>query len=717
MAGFLDGADSSFGLKPYLGTVAPRETWVENTLMKNDKDGGTSGRKGENNVYPNRVKVRLVTLHDQIEDDNDLPFATVMGNPFMSTGQGNSWPSHMLEGGESVIVYATDMGEDQKFIVSDVFLSSQSSVDLNSDVKSNSYTRPFLMNSKDYQEYRNVVNNLSLANENVEGFSLGTNQSITGIDFSQFDGVFDPATMRSMDVSLPFTTGSGVRLTNAHKRYDSLLDKETVKPTCKDDNLIAGITSALSEFSKLLINVEKYNNFYVNSLTGLLVNLDGEIDLIAKKIGGLMTAQVSSIRNSIFSTVEKRINSFINQLIPEELKPEFGEGMKGIMSTIYCLFENILGGLKNTVKNFLKALVGKFLNAPLCAAEQFLGTLLGDVMGGITDTISPILSSLTSTLGGALGSVNSLINKALAGVGLLYSFIGCDEFKCPLPSKFDNKLGPSQQEKDNIAKITERMSSISSGIGGLNLPSVFQKTDGDPSTVAALVGECESNLLRCGPPIVEIFGGSGVGGAANAVVSEIGEIIGADVVDRGLGYQEKPPYVTFRDACGDGNAARGKAIINPDDGGIDRIIIESPGYGYNNTFNRIITTSGIVETDVINETANSNSASVTGQIDDVVVVNPGFGYSKSDTIEVDGAELRPVILGGRVVDVEVINPGNGFTSIPDITINTKTGIGANFVSVLKFTPISEISEVLDPTQVISVIDCIDKPLSRKKVGE
>ena len=44
------------------------------------------------------------------------------------------------------------------------------------------------------------------------------------------------------------------------------------------------------------------------------------------------------------------------------------------------------------------------------------------------------------------------------------------------------------------------------------LPSVFKKVDGDPSTVAALVGECETNILRCGPPTIEIFGGSGVGG-------------------------------------------------------------------------------------------------------------------------------------------------------------------------------------------------------------
>ena len=59
---------------------------------------------------------------------------------------------------------------------------------------------------------------------------------------------------------------------------------------------------------------------------------------------------------------------------------------------------------------------------------------------------------------------------------------------------------------------------------------MFKKTEGDPSTVAALVGDCETNVLRCGPPRIEIFGGSGVGGFANAVVNNTGQIIGASIL-------------------------------------------------------------------------------------------------------------------------------------------------------------------------------------------
>ena len=445
----------------------------------------------------------------------------------------------------------------------------------------------------------------------------------------------------------------------------------------------------------------------------MVVNFEAELLQITRKIGGIMTAKVSGIRDYLFGEIEEKINSFTNKLIPEEIKPTFAEGLRGVMNNIFCLFGNVIGGLNGMIKNFLKSLIGNFVNAPLCAAEQMIGAMMGDILGGITNTIGPILSSLTATLGGALGSVTSLINKALGGIGLLFNFLGCDDLKCPLPSRFDNKLGPSQGQKDKVNNIMKGISGISSSLGldDAGDSSIFKKSDGDPSVVASLVGGCDSNILRCGPPTVEIFGGSGVGGVVNAIVAETTEIAGANILDRGLGYQEKPPYVTFRDACGDGAGARAKAIINPDDGGIDGILIESPGYGYLSNFDRIITSSGTIDSDV-----GVEGESMTGQIDSVVVAMPGFGYNSTDTITAGNAEFEPVVLAGRIVGVNIINKGSGFTNIPDLQINSQTGRGADLRAILKFVPSTEVSEKLDPTQVISVVDCVEKPLTRDRVG-
>ena len=725
MAGILEGSDSFTGINWWIGQVAPRETWAENTLLKNDKDVGVSDRKGENNVYPNRVKVRVVGYHDQIEDDNELPFASIVGNPFISSGYGSAPNLHQLEGGESVLGVWLDGDDEQKPVITNVFLASQSSADSKTtDLKSNTYVRPHVRkrSKKRGTAFNNTDSDGAIkttSTSNEQGEKVGTNEKITEEKYEKEDGKNDSETGRNTQIVNPAVSGSSDAETNAHKNNENMLDQKSDRPTCKRDNSISIITGALGDLSGMLINAEKYGDFYYHAITGLQLDFDAEMDLITKKIGGVMSAKVNGIRDTIFSSVEEKVNSFTNKLIPEDLKTQFAEGVRGVMGTMYCLFENLIGGLKNTIGNFLKTLVGKLLNAPLCAAEQILGALLENIMGKIKSLIGPILGSLTATLGGALGSVNSLINKAMAGIGLLYDFIGCQEFKCPLPSRFDNKLGPSQSERDDFTKSLGFMSNISNAIGGgddpSNLPSMFKRTEGDAATVAALVGECETNVLRCGPPIIEIFGGSGVGGFANAVVNNNGQIIGANILDRGLGYTEKPPYVTFKDACGDGQAARGTAIIG-DDGGIDAILIEAPGYNYNNTYTITLTTSGVLESDVVSELANSDGESMVGQISDVAIIDPGSGYNTTDTLEVDGAQLTPIVLGGRIVGVEVVNGGTGFTTIPEITVNSDTGIGANLRPVLKFVSVTEVSEELDPTQVIEVIDCIEKPLSRRRIG-
>ena len=223
-------------------------------------------------------------------------------------------------------------------------------------------------------------------------------------------------------------------------------------------------------------------------------------------------------------------------------------------------------------------------------------------------------------------------------------------------------------------------------------------------------------------------GGDGIGGLANAVVNNLGQIIGVDLIDRGFGYsQDNPPYVTFRDACGKGKGGRGRVIIDPDDpdGKIDNVVIDYPGYDYPTNDGEVITIYGTIPGNGSDNTNSSDGSTVTGQVDGVEVNNPGYGYNPDDTIDVNGAPadgsgaggtddptggaiLTPVIIGGSVVDVKVENGGLGFTEIPTITINSDTGIGADLSAFLRFTSIEELSQPLDPAKVIKVINCVSK---------
>ena len=135
-------------------------------------------------------------------------------------------------------------------------------------------------------------------------------------------------------------------------------------------------------------------------------------------------------------------------------------------------------------------------------------------------------------------------------------------------------------------------------------------------------------------------------------------------------------------------------------------------------------------------------------LSDVVVENTGFGYEPTDTVTVSGGSVSPdginideapgkaevelEVVDGRVVGANVVNSGFGFTDIPEITINSDTGVLARITPILKFTKIDDASQIADtnipfdreltklpeeiaklPSEipqdaVITVIDCVTK---------
>jgi hypothetical protein len=716
---------TSFGknVNWWIGVVAPRSAWADGGLLTNDKEVGLKSNDPKIDVYYNRVKVKVVGYHDNITNPRDLPWANLLASPMLASGYGFKEQTHMLEGGESVFGFWMDGEDEQKPCIVGVFYRHKRAFDNQPPLKGSA---PKDINSAGLKDALDpqptgatagtkIASKDPIPEETYNASPKYVRDPITG-------RMTRDKTIRPSKTNEPSTKkGMG----DAAETHHGLLNIKTNRPTCKRDGAVGEITGALADFTEFLLTVQGYANFYVNGVTGVLTNLQGEIDIIAKKIAKIMTGVFNSVRDYLFSKIGKGISDFIGKSLADELVPIFGEANKKIMDQIYCIFENLISALLKTIKDFLIALVGNFVNAPLCAAEQFMGAIMNKLLNDMQQAIGPILDTLTETLGGALGKVNEVIGEALKYIGIIYKFIGCDGFKCPLPSSFSNAYGPSQKERDNANKIFKSISILNittavdengktkQTLGGFldeagnNTESMFGLTPEDKANaqyVASIVGGCPTKVLRCGPPQVEIFGGDGIGGAANAVVNNLGEIIGVNVTDIGFGYSpEKPPYVTFRDACGNGAGARGRAII--ENGGIVRIVIDNGGYGYLNNFGDVITTEGTIPG---NPATGNETDELVGQIDDVEVVNPGFGYNPDDTITVDGAELRPVIIGGKILDVEVLNPGTGFVSIPDITINSETGIGADLSAVLKFTKVNELSQPLDPAKVVQVINCVTR---------
>ena len=150
------------------------------------------------------------------------------------------------------------------------------------------------------------------------------------------------------------------------------LNRKTSRPTCKRDNLIGEITGYLGDFAELLIGVEQYADFYINTVTGAAVNILGELKLITKSISGILTGVINKVRDTIFAFVGDKVAGFINTILPDEVKPILGDATKTILDLLYCLFEKFIVGLRDIIEEMLNSLIGQFINAAACAAEEFI---------------------------------------------------------------------------------------------------------------------------------------------------------------------------------------------------------------------------------------------------------------------------------------------------------------------------------------------------------
>jgi hypothetical protein len=193
--------------------------------------------------------------------------------------------------------------------------------------------------------------------------------------------------------------------------------------------------------------------------------------------------------------------------------------------------------------------------------------------------------------------------------------------------------------------------------------ATLSKTPGNRSAS----GSCYAGPpVSCGPPIVKIFGGGGLGGAATplfgSVVGEVGSktgsIIGIQLTNPGYGYQF-PPFVEITDECGQGYGAVARAVLN-DDGTIKYIYIVSEGENY-----------------PINE-------EIPYFIDEVVVEESGNDYTENDTVtDENGNEFAFELYNGSITKITPIN--NSVSDLPVLTVNSNTGSGADLRPILTTT--------------------------------
>ena len=175
--------------------------------------------------------------------------------------------------------------------------------------------------------------------------------------------------------------------------------------------------------------------------------------------------------------------------------------------------------------------------------------------------------------------------------------------------------------------------------------------------------------------------------------------------------------------------------------GVVNAVITNPGQGYlPTTTETTLGEDGSLNTKEVLPDPNANydgEVSYVTSLADVIVQNTGFGYSDGDTVTIGGgsvgsslgvgdetdvgagagavqspgqAEVELNIQDGLIVGANVVNGGFGFTNLPDLTINSETGVGGRLLPVLNFTKVQDVSKLVESARqsAVTVISCITK---------
>ena len=688
------------GFKWFIGQVTTDPKWRE---------------KCEVNGY--RAKVRIVGVHppDKEIPDSELPWAVFLSSPNFGLGNNYGGQSFCVQGGETVMGFFLDGDEGQQPVVFGGLPQA-----------------PFVGEPVSYEKAVSDETSFFQPISFKQAYEYGAHIKLTKECIPNPKGGFLSSNNQIID-------DKGVYCETHIEKVNN--EKIVVKKAQKCTKPAQVMSDAIKEMKGIISYVERLEPTpfgYVDKIFNIPVpteEFDKLLGKVSSKIGGALSVNLRLAKAEMMVKINDTVDSALKFTEPDYLLKKLKIDDK--LGELSCLFENILGGLGNMIKNLLKQTLGKLVSLPLCAAENFLGGLISDITDKISSAIGPaingitgILNTLSNPLGSLLGGMPGLpdftqtMKKALGFAQVGLKLFSCEGQECEQdPTDWDLNVGPdglAKPDMGRIGKISDSLNMIPKieGIGEAIFPglkNVKNPFTGISSAIDGLGTTAQQRLLeidinnedgglidivggcsgadgpfgkRCGPPSVQFFGGEGIGGFGKAVINEIGEIIGVTMSDMGFGYTS-PPLVTFIDECENGRGASGKAILK--DGKIIKVVMQESGSGY---------LGGGV--------SDGDGEQVIAVIDGIDVVGTGVGYEQGDTITTgDGQVLEPIIQDGRIIGANPLDVIDGVSGLPDLTINTKTGFGANIRPSLNFVKVEDYGKPLLPTtKVIQVIDCV-----------
>ena len=731
----------------WIGQVVDQSKWIGN--LPTTPTDTTEDHKG----FDFRYKVRIMGYHTGSPEDlpdDQLPWANIM-YPVTAGTSGGAVHTPQLRQGNFVYGFFLD-GEDAQM--------------------------PIIMGVIGYNQYTALLKDIPEGGgfAPFSGYTVDDTVPRNALGTTQEDG-----TAVSEDVDASKTNNEEVmesplslvgRKDGANKeQYENRSTVREVATISKCEPApVVGIQRKMKNMLADVKRIQKTANDWETKVSTKIDNIEEEIAKVKYNAIKGISSDVKRITAEIQKNALKKVNDALsdtyNEVFPTEL-PQLKEKVEAANDELSCLFRNIMKNLTGMVGGFLNQIIDRFITTPLCAVENFIGSLLGKISGLIDTAIDSVMGPIKGLLAG-MGVASSALDDVMGFATDALSFLSCDEDpRCSEVKEWNPINGPEISATLDLFSIVnkakEAASLVQNAVEGVtNIGDTLSDIAKNADFSDALSDSCNVGPVFCGPPTVEFIGGGGSGAAGNVIVSALTTVLGVDIITPGGGYIG-PPRLKFIDSCNKGKGATGRAVV--ENGEVVQVIIDDTGIDYlpapdnsqggdgytwaesdETTIRRSdgtydtpykpgsvievfdgdeVTFDGKVEIIIEKKTITAQPPSdvtkdspfpstgtgdypVVLEIEGINIIDPGFGYDPNDEVVVgNGAELKiKTDALGSVIGVDVLNGGSGFNEDPDLYIKSDKGYNAKIMPIFKPIRLEDIAEA--PSGVIQVIDCVGK---------
>ena len=590
----------------WIGQVVDSAKWKDNSPALPIKD--LPGMK-------RRVKVRIMGYHTaQVKEltDDDLPWAYCMMPVTAGGNMGGMSQSVNFSGGEWVFGFMLDGEDAQQPVVMGVL------------DKSSQLTFPKSIPDVGFQAFSGFTNGLVESQNNIKedgapAESDPTSQSVpvksAGVKVKQTLAT-EGAQLESVRQDIP-DHGTKAAHENAKNTGE-------VKPAqaCADDNPQAGIKLALTRLQKQMAFLEEQQGIFLDPLAQKLGDIQGEIERATQNVNGYVKDIMDKVRAvALTETAKKMAEVSIN--LPIDAMGGFKDKLDEALEGLGCLFENVIGGLNETLNSLLDDIKDKVTGVLDCIVNDVIGGMLdsalgavNSIMNSITGIFDSLIGGLGDGLGGLIGKIQIPLIAAQDFISSLKQLFSCqEETECADIAQANMLSGNASEEPgDFLGMISSALgggSIFPEPIGGLldtaegirdsvtgvvdaatglvnNVESAIDNVSNTIETVAGIPGQaleglkaCNPFAEECQPPLAAIFGGGTTVAKANTIINQAGRVIGVDLNGSEVTNRifNAVPSINIKSNCGQGGGASARVILN-DDGSIDKVQILKPGTNF-----------------------------------------------------------------------------------------------------------------------------------------